>query len=216
MSIFIETPEQLLKSLINSCKQNLSAISSTEDLEHLVSTYNQITDLLLQFFPSLPPICATKLLPLSAINANDYNPNKMGKPESRLLQHSIEQDGLTFPVIVNQVSMNGVYTLIDGFHRYELVKTHPHLQPLTGYIPALILNKTRSKAIATSVRHNIARGVHQVELTADMVMMLKQLNWSNNQIGVELGMDRDEVLRMQQVTGLAQLFSGEDFSNSWE
>jgi ParB-like chromosome segregation protein Spo0J len=212
MNIPTKTPEQQLKSLLN----NRSAISSTKDLEYLVNTYNQATDLLLQFFPSLPPICATKLLPLSAINANDYNPNKMGKPESRLLQHSIEQDGLTLPIIVNQESAHETYTLIDGFHRYELVKSHPHLQPLTGYIPALILNKTRSKAIATSVRHNIARGVHQVELTADMVMMLKQLNWSNNQIGIELGMDKDEVLRMQQTTGLAQLFIGDDFSNSWE
>ncbi|MCG9753490.1 ParB/RepB/Spo0J family partition protein [Vibrio brasiliensis] len=216
MNILIETPEQLLKSLVDSRKQSASATPSTKDLECLVSSYNLVTDLLMQLFPSLPPICTTKLLPLDAINANDYNPNKMGKPESRLLQHSIEQDGLTLPVLVNQVNGDEGYTLIDGFHRYELLKSKPHLQPLSGYIPALILNKTRSKAIATSVRHNIARGVHQVELTADMVIMLKQLNWSNNQIGLELGMDRDEVLRMQQITGLAQIFLGEDFSKSWE
>lgn len=216
MNNFLETPEQLLNILLKRTNHEGPNELDQNDVEHWINTYNQLTELTLQHFPSLPLICAVKLIPLNAINANDYNPNKMGKPESRLLLHSLEQDGLTLPIIVNRANANNTHTLIDGFHRYELLKANPHLQPVKGYVPALVLNKSRCQAMASSIRHNIARGVHQVELTADMVILLKQSNWSNEKIGIELGMDKDEVLRMQQITGLAEIFRTQEFSKSWE
>lgn len=216
MNNFLETPEQLLNILLKRTNHEAPNELDQNNVEHWINTYNQLTELTLKYFPSLPLICAVKLIPLNAINANDYNPNKMGKPESRLLLHSLEQDGLTLPIIVNRANSNNTHTLIDGFHRYELLKANPHLQPVKGYIPALVLNKSRCKAMASSIRHNIARGVHQVELTADMVILLKQSNWSNEKIGIELGMDKDEVLRMQQITGLAEIFRTQEFSKSWE
>jgi len=215
--------KQLFRSLFQSSqtldrKREILSHESTPLLDNSdwISTYNQFTELVLEHFTLLPPVCAIKLLPLNQISPNDYNPNKMGTPESRLLLHSLEQDGLTLPIIVNQLNKNELFTIIDGFHRYELLNKHPHLQPVKGYIPAIVLSKTRGKAMSSSIRHNIARGVHQVELTANMVIVLSQMNWSNERIGKELGMDRDEVLRMQQITGLAKAFQDQDFSTAWE
>ncbi|RTZ17896.1 chromosome partitioning protein ParB [Vibrio aquaticus] len=219
----IEKTKQLFRALSQSTQRrpkkaifdNNETTSSTDTLGW-ISTYNQLTDLVLKQFPLLPPICSIKLLPLNKISANDYNPNKMAKPEGKLLLHSLEQDGLTLPILVNLQSHHDLYTIIDGFHRYELIKKHSHLQTVKGYIPAIVLSKSKGEAMSSSIRHNIARGVHQVELTANMVIALKQMNWSNEEIGRELGMDKDEVLRMQQITGLADAFKDQDFSTAWE
>lgn len=219
----IEKTKQLFRALSQSTQRLHKEITfdnnetiSFADTEDWISTYNQLTDLVLRQFPLLPPVCSIKLLPLNEISANDYNPNKMGKPESKLLLHSLEQDGLTFPILVNQRNHHDRYTIIDGFHRYELLQKYPDLQTVKGYIPAIVLSKSKGKAMSSSIRHNIARGVHQVELTANMVIALKQMNWSNEEIGKELGMDKDEVLRMQQITGLADDFQDQDFSSAWE
>lgn len=181
-----------------------------------VALYNSVSSCLFESIPALPPVCNVQLLAIHLIESNSYNPNKMARPEGKLLKHSIAIDGLTMPIIVNRIERAGNYVLIDGFHRFELLKSHPELQPIPGYIPCVVFNKTLENSMSTSVRHNIARGVHQVELTSSLVMTLRQLEWSNERIGRELGMDKDEVLRMQQVSGLAAEFRDQHFSQSWE
>lgn len=203
--------ERITRSLAGQKK-----LTVNDTLESKVCFYNQtIRELADLFQNSLPPVCQLQLIAINQIEANHYNPNKMAPPENQLLKHSIEKNGLTMPVIVNRLKHQSRYVLVDGFHRYELLSAHPELQSLPGYLPALVLELPEEKCISTSVRHNIARGVHQVELTANLIMQLKQMGWSNQDVCRELGMDQDEVLRMQQVTGLAAAFQDQDFSQAW-
>ena len=144
--------------------------------------------------------------------ANDYNPNKVAPPEMKLLKHSIEMDGFTQPIVCWKVEDG--YEVVDGFHRHivgkELGFTH---------LPIVVLNKSRTDKkdrIASTIRHNRARGKHQISAMSDIVVELSRRNWNDKKIGKELGMDPDEVLRLKQITGLAELFAKEDFSEAWE
>lgn len=144
--------------------------------------------------------------------ANDYNPNKVAPPEMALLERSIEADGFTQPIVVWKVE--GKYEVIDGFHRHKVGKkiglTH---------LPVVIVNNDsteRGDRIASTIRHNRARGKHQIENMSEIVVELSRRNWSNKKIAKELGMDPDEILRLKQITGLADLFQDEEYSEAWE
>lgn len=178
--------------------------------------YNRLSYLLFEFLGNPHPTFNVISVPIDKIKTNDYNPNKMATPECRLLKHSIEVDGLTMPIVVTKPDKDGIYTVIDGAHRLQIIKRNPELtQSTDGHIPVSILDKSYDYRISSTVRHNIARGTHQIELTAKLVVELKSMNWSNDKIGQELGMDPDEVLRMQQITGLAEAFRDKSFSASW-
>jgi len=146
------------------------------------------------------------------VQANDYNPNKVAKPEMKLLEISIVNDGFTQPIVT--WLHDGVYEVVDGFHRHLVGKkiglTH---------LPVVVINeKTANKGdrIASTIRHNRARGKHQIDAMSDIVQELSRRNWSEKKIGKELGMEPDEVLRLKQITGLAEMFADEDFSEAWE
>lgn len=189
---------------------------SKHNVEYWVHIYNHTIQALAELIPApLPPVCQLQLVAIDKIEANRYNPNKMAPPENHLLKNSIEKNGLTMPLIVNRIKGDSVFILVDGFHRYELLTSHPELQSLPGYLPVLILDLPEEKCISASVRHNVARGAHQVELTANLIVQLKEMGWSNQHICQELGMEQDEVLRMQQTTGLAAAFKDQDFSQAW-
>jgi len=144
--------------------------------------------------------------------ANDYNPNKVAPPEMKLLERSIKADGFTQPIVVWKV--DDKYQVIDGFHRHLVGKK----LGLT-HLPVVVINNSRTERndrIASTIRHNRARGKHQVESMSDIVLELSKRNWNEKKIAKELGMDPDEVLRLKQITGLAELFSDEEFSKAWE
>lgn len=153
------------------------------------------------------------------VEANDYNPNSVAPPEMELLKLSIQADGYTQPVVTMQ-SQDNKREVIDGFHRNrvgkecEEIKTRVH-----GYLPVVTINSDRTdKAdrMAATVRHNRARGKHSVTGMSDIVMELKRRNWSDEKIAQHLGMDADEVLRLYQITGLAEIFKNKEFSEAWE
>ncbi|POT58244.1 hypothetical protein C3432_10075 [Citrobacter amalonaticus] len=149
------------------------------------------------------------------IAPNDYNPNNVAPPEKRLLLKSIEADGFTQPIVVSQSSA-GSYEIIDGFHRHELGKGKAVLKSrLKGYLPVTCLERTRHERIAATIRHNRARGRHQIHAMSEIVRELAQLGWDDNKIGKELGMDDDEVLRLKQINGLQELFADRRFSKAW-
>jgi ParB-like chromosome segregation protein Spo0J len=159
------------------------------------------------------PVSNVQWVPLSQIRGNDYNPNNVAPPEMELLEHSIRQDGYTQPIVVWQAD-DGIYEVVDGFHRH-LVGQKIGMDEL----PVVIINKDRAgreDRIAATIRHNRARGVHRVDEMSNIVMELSRRNWSDNKIAKELGMDQDEVLRLKQITGLAELFAEEEFSEAWE
>ncbi|MFM2668475.1 ParB/RepB/Spo0J family partition protein [Vibrio mediterranei] len=196
----------------------LSHLEACElSMENKVYIYNLLSDFAASLLPFEHPTLNVKLVKGEEITDNDYNPNVVAPPEYKLLQHSIVQDGLTMPIITCRQPDTNKLVIIDGAHRSRLLKSDPLLcKSLDHYIPVVILNKKLEQRISSSVRHNMARGAHQVELTAQLVMKLKSLDWSNEEIGKELGMDSDEILRMQQITGLATAFKNNEFSMAWE
>ncbi|EPT7718391.1 IbrB-like domain-containing protein [Escherichia coli] len=148
--------------------------------------------------------------------ANDYNPNVMAPGEKKLLKHSLDQDGFTQPVVVSEEKE--CYLVVDGFHRQLLGREADTGKRLKGWLPVSCINperKGQAMRIATSIRHNRARGKHQITSMSDIVRDLSRLGWSDERIGKELGMDQDEVLRLKQISGLAELFHEDDFSPAW-
>ncbi|RFU92796.1 MULTISPECIES: IbrB-like domain-containing protein [Citrobacter] len=149
------------------------------------------------------------------ITPNDYNPNNVAPPEKRLLLKSIEADGFTQPIVVVH-STEEEYEIIDGFHRHELGKSKPSLRSrLKGYLPITCLQRERHERMAATIRHNRARGRHQIHAMSEIVRELSLLGWSEEKIGKDLGMDRDEVLRLKQINGLQELFADRRFSKAW-
>ncbi|MCD7983093.1 MAG: ParB/RepB/Spo0J family partition protein [Desulfovibrio sp.] len=185
------------------------------DLDRRVAVYNQIVAMASAYLDLPHPVTCPQLVPVDRVHGNEYNPNKVAPPEMRLLTLSIEKDGMTMPVVVAD-DKNG-WVVVDGFHRRRVAKAKAHIrQSLGGYLPIVRLNKSLEDRITSTVRHNMARGAHQVELTAKLVTLLRRHNWTNERIGKELGMDPDEVLRLKQMQGLAEAFSDREFSRAWD
>lgn len=153
------------------------------------------------------------------VHANDYNPNSVAPPEMELLRVSIDADGYTQP-IVSMPDSSGGYEVIDGFHRHRVGKECADIQKrVQGYLPLVQIRKSQadlSDRMASTIRHNRARGKHKVEAMSDIVIELKRRNWSDEKIAKNLGMDADEVLRLCQITGLAEAFKDQQFSEAWE
>lgn len=152
------------------------------------------------------------------VHANDYNPNSVAPPEMELLRLSIDADGYTQPIVT--MAHDGLREVIDGFHRHRVGKECADIQSrVHGYLPVVEIRSTqtdRADRMASTVRHNRARGKHKVEAMSDMVIELKRRNWSDEKIAKNLGMDADEVLRLCQITGLAEAFKDQSFSQAWE
>lgn len=156
----------------------------------------------------------------SNVVANDYNPNKVAPPEMELLEVSILNDGYTQPIVTWANPEKGKTEVIDGFHRNRVGKESKVVSNrVMGFLPVVDIRKEQSgknDRIASTIRHNRARGKHQVDAMSEIVIELKNRNWTNKRIAKQLGMDEEEVLRLCQVSGLEHLFTDEDFSNAWE
>ena len=165
------------------------------------------------------PIDFVQWVSTDAVHANDYNPNSVAPPEMVLLEHSIEHDGYTQPV-VSWPDSDNTFEVVDGFHRTTVAKRSAMVRErLQGYMPLVAIqtkNIDRNDRIASTIRHNRARGKHNVNSMSDIVIELKKRNWSDTRIAKELGMDADEVLRLCQVSGLAEVFGDEEFSKAWD
>lgn len=153
------------------------------------------------------------------VHANDYNPNSVAPPEMELLKVSITADGYTQPIVA-MADPDGRFEVIDGFHRHRVGKEDAEIQSrVHGYLPLVQIRESqedKSDRMAATIRHNRARGKHKVEAMSEIVVELKRRFWSDEKIAKELGMEADEVLRLQQITGLAGLFADRDFSEAWE
>lgn len=165
------------------------------------------------------PVDLVLWVPADEVQANDYNPNTVAPPEMRLLEHSISEDGYTQPVVA-WGQEGGPLEVIDGFHRNRVGRESKAVRKRTrGYLPVVVANADRvgrGDRIAATIRHNRARGKHQVQAMSEIVQELARRNWSDARIAKELGMDADEVLRLKQITGLAELFADQEFSEAWE
>ena len=191
----------------------------TLELPEKVIALNEIRSFLHSVSPfSTEPVDFVKWVKNTEVSANDYNPNSVAPPEMELLRLSIMADGYTQPVVANQEENSLV--VIDGFHRNRVGKECADVQSrVHGYLPIVQIRTSQtdiSDRMASTIRHNRARGKHSVEAMSQIVVDLKRRNWSDEKIGRELGMDPDEVLRLTQISGLKEMFSDIDFSQAWE
>lgn len=190
------------------------------NLEEKVDAINKIKIALHEVSPfKTEPVDCVLWVKNNSVKANDYNPNSVAPPEMELLRLSISNDGYTQP-IVSMDNNDGTREVIDGFHRNRVGKECEDIQSrVHGYLPVVTIResqKGQNDRVASTIRHNRARGKHKVESMSDIVIDLKRRNWSDEKISKELGMDRDEVLRLTQISGLIEMFQDKDFSMAWE
>ncbi|MDR1829402.1 MAG: ParB/RepB/Spo0J family partition protein [Candidatus Fibromonas sp.] len=163
------------------------------------------------------PVYNIQAIPIEKLRANEYNPNSVAPPEMELLYHSIKEDGYTMPIVVYHHKEDDVYEIVDGFHRYSIMLLYPDIYKREkGLLPCSIIEKPISQRMASTIRHNRARGSHNVDLMSNIVAELVELGKSDRWISKHLGMSPDEILRLKQVTGLVSLFKDQEFSETWE
>jgi ParB-like chromosome segregation protein Spo0J len=196
-----------------------SSLSGLEG-DALVIAINSLRETIHEFSPfKNEPVDFVRWVKSDLVHANDYNPNSVAPPEMELLRLSIDADGYTQP-IVSMPDPDGRFEVIDGFHRHRVGKECADIQErVQGYLPLVTIRETqadKTDRMASTIRHNRARGKHRVEAMSEIVIELKKRNWSDEKIAKNLGMEPDEVLRLCQISGIADLFADEEFSASWD
>jgi mannose-6-phosphate isomerase-like protein (cupin superfamily) len=163
------------------------------------------------------PVYDVKRVPIEKVTANDYNPNSVAPPEMALLETSIWEDGYTQPVVVVYDDENDKYVVVDGFHRYCTLRDSQRIyEREKGMLPVVVLKKEMHDRMASTIRHNRARGTHNIELMSTIVSELVEMGKGDRWICQHIGMSPDELLRLKQITGVAALFQNQDFSESWD
>lgn len=185
-----------------------------------VAAINRVKRALHEVSPmAAEPVDCVVWVEASTVQANDYNPNAVAPPEMKLLHTSIAQDGYTQPIVAWEREI-GRYTVVDGFHRNRVGKEYPDVASrIHGYLPVTLIKGSQSdknNRVASTIRHNRARGKHSIDAMSEIVLELKARNWKTARICRELGMEEDEVLRLCQINGLSGLFSDTEFSQAWE
>lgn len=206
--------------ILNEFQHLVDTYIASLELDERVTVINEVREMLHKISPfSSEPVDFVKWVKNPLVHQNDYNPNSVAPPEMELLRVSIQADGYTQP-IVSMPDPDGRYEVIDGFHRHRVGKECEDIQSrVHGYLPLVQIResqKDRNSRMASTIRHNRARGKHKVEAMSDIVIELKKRNWSEDRIAKELGMEPDEVLRLCQLSGLAELFTDQEFSKSWD
>lgn len=205
---------------MNDIKEAITNLLSQKRNHHdQIDIINELRELIHEYSPfKTEPVDFVKWVPNGIVKANDYNPNSVAPPEMQLLEVSIVNDGYTQPIVTwpneNEIEV------IDGFHRNRVGKESSVVRErVKGYLPVVTIKKEREgkgDRIASTIRHNRARGKHAVSAMSDIVIELKRRNWSEARISKELGMDEDEILRLCQISGLAEAFENDEFSKAWE
>lgn len=166
---------------------------------------------------SKSPVYNVISVPIDKIRANTYNPNSVAPPEMELLETSIWEDGYTMPVVCYYLKDEDIYEIVDGYHRYTTLKTSKRIfDRENGMLPVVVIDKDESSRMASTIRHNRARGSHSIDLMSNIVSELTKSGMSDAWILRHIGMDKDELLRLKQITGIADLFKDKQFSEAWD
>ena len=176
---------------------------------------------LLDFIRSLDngvnPVNYLRLVPLDKVVPNDYNPNTVARNEMRLLYISIKHDGYIQPIVTIYDKEQDRYVIVDGFHRYLVMKTYKDIYELNkGLIPCVVIDKDINDRMASTIRHNRARGKHSVTGVSDVVFKMLQNKWKDEDICNEIGLEPDELVRLKHITGFSKLFEGVEYGKAWE
>ena len=212
------TPSLIGQAILERAKDLFAELALLSE-EEQIATINALRMALHQHSPfSSEPVDCVLWVKGEDVHSNEYNPNKVAPPEMKLLERSIQEDGYTQPVVA--FSEDRGYTVVDGFHRHRVGRESKAVRKqIKGYLPVTLIRPNRegyADRMASTIRHNRARGKHQVQAMSEIVRELARRNWSDEKIGRELGMDADEVLRLKQISGLAEMFANREFSEAWE
>ena len=196
---------------------DFSSLKDLPDPERLVA----IEDLRQQLHELSPvktqPVDRIRWVPIDMVQPNDYNPNSVAKVELGLLYTSILHDGYTQPVVTIWDETIQKYVIIDGFHRYFTCRNNQDIRDRNcGMLPIVVLDKPINDRMASTVRHNRARGKHSVDGMSNMVFQMLENGWSEAEICAELGMEAEEVLRLKHITGFSKLFENMQYKKAWE
>ena len=206
---------------LEQLKQSISEVLLVDNFAEKVNLLNELREHIHELSPfKQEPVDYVKWVITDDIVSNDYNPNKVAPPEMELLEISIMNDGYTQPIVTWQNEDKGKIEVIDGFHRNRVGRESKIVNKrINGFLPTVIIRKEqtdKNDRIASTIRHNRARGKHQIDAMSEIILELKNRNWKNERIARELGLDEDEILRLCQITGLQDIFKDDDFSKSWE
>lgn len=193
--------------------------TETEDAGGLTDRVHQANRLLQQALELLPwdhPVGAVQWIHIDQVDPNDYNPNSVAPHEMRLLYTSIAADGYTQPVVTIQDPDTGRYQIVDGFHRYQVMKHHPDIKDSTaGYLPVVVIDKPIADRIASTVRHNRARGKHSITGMSSLVFRMLDAGVSDADICNQLGLEAEELARLKHITGFAKLHAEHQYSDAF-
>lgn len=199
--------------MINQIRE---AFSKCSDFESRVALLNEIRSVLRECSPFEEPVEHVRWVKAEDVQANAYNPNAVASPEMKLLYESIKTDGYTQPIVAYELD-DGKYEIVDGFHRNRVGREYADIRErVNGYLPVVVIDKPLDERMGSTIRHNRARGTHQIRSMSDIVVELVKLGWDDSKICRKLGMDREEVLRLKQVSGLREAFLNHKFSQSWD
>ena len=203
----------MLNNILNEIKEEIESLPLDEKIEEM----NKIKILLHELSPfKEEPVDCVIWVKADTVQANEYNPNKVASPEMKLLHTSIKEDGYTQPIVTFDLK-NGKREVVDGFHRNRIGKEYKDINKrIHGYLPVTTLDKPLDERIGSTIRHNRARGTHQIRDMSSIVLDLTKQGWTEEEICKKLGMELDEVIRLKQITGLKEAFQNHDFSKSWE
>lgn len=201
---------------LESCIAQLRRILTPMGLREKVRSLNRVRRALNEISPFSDPVDLVQWIPDENIHANDYNPNRVAPAEMDLLHTSIQKDGFTQAIVAYDLG-EGQYEIVDGFHRNRIGRDYPDIaERMYGYLPLSVIYKPLDERIGSTIRHNRARGTHQIRSMSDIVLSLAKMGWSDEKISTNLGMELDEIIRLKQVSGLKEAFQNHTFSKSWE
>ena len=185
-------------------------------LDEQIEVTNELRMMLHKNSPFTDPVDQLQWIPFDKIIANEYNPNVVAPPEMKLLELSIRMDGYTQPIVAYYDEENDEYIVVDGFHRNRVGKEVKDIKErIYGHLPIVVIDKSLAERMTSTIRHNRARGTHAIVPMSKLVEHLVFLGYSDKKIAEQLGMEKDEVLRLKQITGLGVLFKDRDFSKAW-
>jgi len=208
-----EAEEELSEAVLLEAVEEF--FDGSDDLDEQVSALNALRETLHDVSPFNEPVENIKWVPQGDVEGNDYNPNEVATPEMELLHKSIKEDGYTQPIVTYETDP-GRFEIVDGEHRSIVGKEFDDIRErLHDHVPVTVIDKEEEERMASTIRHNRARGTHQIRDMSDIVVELFDRGWVDERIMEELGMERDEELRLKQVSGLKKAFSGHEFSQSW-
>lgn len=202
--------------MIEKLLEQLQAeINKIEDIDKKIDTLNKIKLAIHEASPIKEPVDCVLWVKTDEVQANEYNPNKVATPEMKLLYQSIKLDGYTQPIVTYKLESKR--EVVDGFHRNRIGKEHADIAKRTfGRLPVTTIDKPLDERMGSTIRHNRARGTHQIRSMSDIVLELSKHGWPDDKICNYLGMELDEVIRLKQITGLKEAFANYEFSKSWE